>query len=103
MAGQLLGAQAPTNPVVPLVPQSDAIRVGGSSSRTRRNHGVFMLGDELATVYSSRRAADALGVSMAVGTGSLVLTGSMTPRQARAMAGALMAAATAAEVLGVQS
>jgi hypothetical protein len=98
MAGPSLGAHAPNSPAL-----SDPLRVpshAAASSRTRRNHGVFMLGNELASIYSSRRAADGLGVSMAVGCGSLVLTGSMTSTQARAMACALVAAAQAAEVQG---
>lgn len=102
MAGQTLGALAPNASAHLLAPQC-AVPRGAVSSRTRRNHGVFMLGEELASIYSSRRVADELGVSMAVGCGSLVLTGSMTPRQARAMAGALMAAACAVESMWVQS
>ena len=67
------------------------------SSRTRRNHGVCLLGDELATVYSSRRAADGRAVTMTIGAGSVLLNGTMTPMQARALAQALAAAAAAAE------
>lgn len=100
MAGQPLGAPAPLSQAVPLsAPQPAPLRVL-AASRTRRNHGVFLLGSELATVYSSRRAADGRGVSMTVGSGSLVLTGSMTPTQARAMARALAAAAEASEAQG---
>lgn len=99
MAGQPLGAQAPVFSASVPAPQRAPYRVM-ASSRTRRNHGVFLLGNELATIYSSRRASDGHGVSMAVGTGSLVLTGSMTASQARAMARALMAAASAAESQG---
>lgn len=100
MAGQSLGAPAPLSSPVPLpAPQRAPLRVM-ASSRTRRNHGVFLLGSELASVYSSRRAADGQGVCMTVGNGSLVLTGSMTPTQARAMARALTAAASAAEAQG---
>lgn len=100
MAGQPLGAPAPSSPSVPLpASQRPRLRVA-ATSRTRRIHGVFLLGSELATVYSSRRAADGQGVSMTVGSGSLVLTGSMTPTQARAMARALAAAAEASEAQG---
>lgn len=67
-----------------------------ASSRTRRNHGVFLFGTEVAAVYSTRRASDGHGVSMTVGHGSLMLTGSLTPTQARMMARALCAAADAA-------
>lgn len=99
MAGQPLGAPALLSPASVPAPQRAPHRVM-ASSRTRRNHGVFLLGDELATVYSSRRASDGHGVSMAVGAGSLVLTGSMTASQARAMARALIAAASAVELQG---
>ena len=99
MAGQPLGAPAPQSPASVSAPQRAPHRVI-ASSRTRRNHGVFQLGNELATVYSSRRASDGHGVSMAVGTSSLVLTGSMTATQARAMARALIAAASAVEAQG---
>ncbi|MEO8059825.1 MAG: hypothetical protein ABI671_16040 [Burkholderiales bacterium] len=99
MAGQSLGAHAPLSPASLHAPRGAPYRVL-ASSRTRRNHGVFLLGDELATVYSSRRTADNLAVCMSVGSGSLVLTGSMSTTQARAMARALMAAASAAETQG---
>ncbi len=67
-----------------------------ADTRTRRNHGVFLFGAEVAAVYSTRRASDGHGVSMTVGHGSLMLTGSLTPKQARMMARALDAAADAA-------
>ena len=103
MAGQLIGAPAPQSPASFSAPLRAVIRAPAASSRTRRNHGVFLLGHELASVYSSRRASadlERLGVSMSVGAGSLVLTGSMTATQARAMARALMAAAAAVESQG---
>ena len=99
MAGQHLGAPALLSPASVPAPQRAPHRVM-ASSRTRRNHGVFLLGDELATVYSSRRASDGHGVSMAVGAGALVLTGTMSATQARAMACALIAAASAADAQG---
>ena len=99
MAGTTLGAHAPNSPASSSAPQRAPLRVV-ATSRTRRNHGVFLLGNELATVYSSRRSAESLGVSMSVGSGSLVLTGSMTALQARRMAQALLAAALAAETQG---
>jgi len=100
MAGQLIGAPAPQSPASCSAPLRAIIRVPAASSRMRRNHGVFLLGHELASVYSSRSrrsGGDGLGVSMSVGAGSMVLTGSMTAIQARAMARALMAAAEAVE------
>ena len=101
MAGQSTGALAPLSLESLPAPQSAPHRVM-ATSRKRRNHGVFLLGDELATVYSSRRVADGqgMGLGLTVGNGSLVLTCSMTPTQARAMAYALAAAATAAEAQG---
>lgn len=74
------------------------------SSRTRRNHGTFVLGGHLACVYSSRQASRCYGVSFEVGAGTLVVNGSMTPAQARSMARALNAAADAVEQVsgGVQ-
>jgi hypothetical protein len=99
MAGQTLGALAPNASAHLMAPHCAAPRTA-TSTRTRRNHGVFMLADELASVYSSRRMADELGASMAVGCGSLVLTGSMTPSQSRAMAGTLISAARASEAVG---
>jgi len=99
MAGQLIGAPAPQASNSVSAPARKPHRVI-ALSRTRRNHGVFLLGAELTTVYSSRRATGSLGVSMSVGNGPQMLSGGMTPTQARAMANALMAAAYAAEVVG---
>jgi hypothetical protein len=101
MAGTTQGAPAPlsiasSNPT----PQRTPRRVI-SSTRTRRNHGVFLIGSELATVYSSRREVDGLGVTMSVGNGSLMITTSMTSTQARAMARALEAAAAAVDATQV--
>jgi hypothetical protein len=56
-----------------------------------------MVGDQLATIDSSRRAGEALPVTLTVGAGSLQLTGAMTPTQARTMAKALTSAADAVE------
>lgn len=99
MAGTSIGAPAPLSPASFSAPQCAPPGVI-ASTRTRRNHGVFRLGNEVASVYSSRRVPDGLGVSMTVGNGSLVFTGSMTATQARAMARALMAAACASEAQG---
>lgn len=99
MAGKPIGATAPQSSINFSSPDRAPQRVV-ASSRTRRNHGAFLLGDELATIYSSRRTADTRGVSMTVGNGDLSLSGTMTPTQARAMANGLIAAAYAAEVVG---
>lgn len=96
MAGISLGAPSPDF----ALPRNEAkrmLRLVPASSRTRRNHGVFLFGGELASVYSSRREADGLGVILTVGQGPLTLTGAMTPTQARGMASALQAAAAAFE------
>ena len=102
MAGQSLGAAASASPSSPSASSRALIRVS-ADSRTRRNHGVFLFGTEVAAVYSSRRASDGHGVSMTVGQGSLMLTGSLTPTQARMMARALEAAAYAVEAVATSA
>ena len=72
---------------------------GTASTRTRRNHGAFNVGGQLACVYSTRRAGKCYGVSFELGAGTLLLASSMTPTQARQMARALSAAADAAELV----
>lgn len=69
------------------------------STRTRRNHGAFVLGGHLACVYSSRQASRCNGVSFEIGADTLTLAGAMTPAQARNLARALSAAADAADVV----
>lgn len=88
------------SPALPTPAPRRILNLVPGSTRTRRNHGVFMLGSELASVYSSRRESDGHGVTMTVGNGTLVLSGSMTPMQARAMARALNAAADAVAPAG---
>ena len=99
MAGTSLGA-----PALDLVSSNDAptrtLHRVPSSSRTRRNHGVFLIGDQVAFVFSSRRGLQGLGVMLSIGDKSLQLNGSMTPTQARSMARALNAAAEASEAAG---
>ncbi len=97
MAGTTVGAQAP-DAISPTAQAAKrpTLRLA-ASSRTRRNHGVFLVGDQLATVCSTRRAGDAHGVLLQFGSGHLVLNGAMTPAQAQQMARALTAAAHAAE------
>ena len=106
MAGPHLVASAPTFPAsgppslpslsacVP-APRRTTLRAV-TSTRTRRNHGVFLLGDELLTVDSSRRSAESR-VCVTLGNGPVVLSRDLTPTQARAMARALVAASIAAE------
>lgn len=104
MAGISLGACSPasSSPALP-APHATLHRVPAASSRTRRNHGVFLLGNELATVDSSRRRGDACSVMLTVGSGTPLLVGGMTPAQARAMARALVVAAEAAEAAQLRS
>lgn len=90
MAGSTLGIRTPA---LPAVGTAD----GRPHSRTRRNHGAFNLGGQLACVYSTRRAGLARGVSFELGAADLLLRGSLTPMQARHLAQALSAAADAAE------
>lgn len=104
MAVPTLGADAPavspspsSSTSTPAVPAAGKLRLVPGTTRTRRNHGVFMLGSELASVYSSRRETDGRGVILTVGAGALVLNGAMTPTQARSLARALEAAASAVQ------
>jgi hypothetical protein len=98
MAGTPLGDSSPASIPLSGVPRR-TLHLVQPATRTRRNHGVFMIGDELASVYSTRRESSCLGVTMVVGNGALQLSGSMTPVQARAMARALSSAADAVEQL----
>ena len=78
-AGTALGAPAP------------------ASSRTRRLHGDFPLGDARIIVASSRQqTGDGLGVLIGAGTwrsSEALVTARCTPHQARVMARALLEAA----------
>lgn len=97
MAGIPMGASTPTASAHPQATPKRTILRLAASSRTRRNHGAFLVGDHLATVCSTRREGDAQGVLLQFGGSSLTLSGAMTPAQARVMALALTAAAQAAE------
>ena len=97
MAGQSLRTSAPLASASPATPQRTLYRVIGSS-RTRCNHGVFLLGHELAIVYSTRRSADGQAVTLSLGNGPGDTALGMTPTQARAMARALTSAAAAVEL-----
>lgn len=98
MAGTTVGVHAPDLASHSLLtPKRPTLRLATDTTRTRRNHGVFLVGNELATVCSSRRGAGGFGVLLQVGRGALMLNGTMTPSQARTMARALTVAAQAAE------
>ena len=86
MAGTSLGAPSPT------------------SSRTRRLHGVFPIGDIRLVIASSRRGGDALGIEVAAGdlrgidnSMRLLAGGRGTAAQARLVARALLEAADAVD------
>ena len=100
MAGTSSGAHAPNSPVSLPVSQRTPQRVIQLSTRTRVCRGVFLLGSELVTVYSSRRAADDMGITLVIGNDSQILTGNMTSAVARALANALVASAAACEAQG---
>jgi hypothetical protein len=98
MAGQPSGAPAPnTSPSTSPAPLRSLHLVHAASTRTRRNHGAFTLGGQLACVYSARSAGKCYGVSFELGAGTLSLAARMTASQARAMARALNSAADAAD------
>ena len=98
MAVIRMGAPAPAS-TAPRAPQG-ATPGQAPSTRTRRNHGCCLIGGQLASVYSSRRGGDGLGVTLTIGSGAFVLSGGMTPAQARSLARALTLAASAADAQG---
>ena len=100
MAGHHLDAPASAS-LSPSLPAADtrALHLVPAATRTRRNHGAFTLGGQVACVYSARRAGQCYGVGFELGVGTLLLATSMTPAQARAMARSLASAADAAEAV----
>lgn len=97
MAGTTQGATTPDLSPSPLdAPR--VVRVHGDT-RTRKNHGVMLLGDRLACVYSTRRHSQSLGVILTLALGATQVEGFMSPRQARTLARALESAAASAELL----
>ncbi len=98
MAVISMGAPAPES----LAPRASHGATSGQArtTRTRRNHGCCLIGGQLASVYSSRRGGDGLGVTLTIGSGAFVLSGGMTPAQARSLAKALTLAAGAADAKG---
>lgn len=95
MAGTSLGAAAPAN-LHATARATRTLTLAPGSTRTRQSHGVFPLGDFLASIYSSRRDHDGR-VTLSLGRTAVRLDMSMTPEQARAMAGVFEVAARAAE------
>jgi hypothetical protein len=94
MAGTPLGALAPATQALD-APAIRTLTLAPGSTRTRRSHGAFPLGDLIASVYSSRRDFDGR-VTLSMGRAALRLDVSMTPDQARAMARVFEVAARAA-------
>lgn len=87
MAGLNLGAPAP------------AVSPSPKSTRTKRLHGNFLLGDARFVVASSRQRDDGPN-AIVIGAGGkaadrLLITGRCTPQQARVIARALLQAAEA--------
>ncbi|WP_140636180.1 hypothetical protein [Methylibium rhizosphaerae] len=68
------------------------------TTRTRRNHGAFLLGNQLLCVFSTRRATDPASVLVSIGTVRNLLDGRLSPAQARSLSSALARAADAAEL-----
>lgn len=105
MAVYPLGAAAPASfPLPPAKVQAYADTNGlppvqriQAVSRSRRNHGVFVLGGQVCAVYSSRRELADMPVSLTIGHGPSMFSGGLSVTQARALAGALVAAADAVE------
>lgn len=101
MAGTSIGASAPVFPSSVLAPQCAPQRAPvriPATTRTRRLHAVFPLGDNLATVHSTRREVEARGVIVTLSDGAQWLGVGMLPAQARAMARTLLDAAEAVEL-----
>ena len=107
MAGIATGSTAQHSPVPTRAPRANPAALAGlhlvhtpaaaptADTRTRRNHGAFSIGGQLACVYSTRSAGRCFGVRLEVGAGTLALSTSMTACQARTFARALVAAADA--------
>lgn len=103
MAVHSLGASAPALPLAvqtpaPTPPQRTPLHlVPTVRTRTRRNHGTFMLGGQLAAVYSMRSAGKCYGIRFELGASTLRVDAHMTTGQARSLVRALLAAAAAVD------
>ena len=105
MAGLSQGAPAPSSPS-PLpaphgaphgTPTRPPYRIP-TGTRTRRLHAVFSMGDDLASVHSTRREVEARGVIVTLSDGAQWLSVQMLPAQARALTRSLLDAAEAVEL-----
>lgn len=93
MAGTLSGI-TPTTPTE----RRKRFQLVPGTTRTRRCHGVFIAGDDLAIVYSARREANPKPVMLELGHGDeQELSYRMTAAQAHSMARALASAADACD------
>ena len=105
MAVHPLGASSPASSSAVQTPAPGAAArpllhlVRTAQTRTRCNHGTFMLGGQLAAVYSARSAGKCYGVAFELGAGTLSVDARMTAGQARSMARALLAAAAAVDLV----
>ena len=97
MAAITVGAPAPTSPAS-LPASARAANRKPATTRTRRLHAVLPLGDDLASVHSTRREVEARGVIVTLSNGAQWLGVGMLPAQARALARALVDAAEAVEL-----
>lgn len=103
MAVHPLGASAPASPhavqlSAPTKPQRTPLHlVHRACTRTRCNHGTFMLGGQLAAVYSTRSTGKCYGIRFELGSATLSVDAHMTTGQARSLARALLAAAAAVD------
>ena len=106
MAVHPLGAIAPASSIPSHAEASPGIQrpalhlVRPAQTRTRCNHGTFMLGGQLAAVYSARSGGKCYGIQLELGAGTLSVDARMTAGQARSMARALLAAAAAIDGAG---
>jgi hypothetical protein len=98
MAGSPLGTSAPTPPAPGATQRRTLYRVP-TTTRTRRLHGVCLVGGALLSVYSSRSAGAAgRAVTVTMQTSASERTVSMAPADCRVLARSLVLAADAAEL-----
>lgn len=98
MAGSPLGTSAPTPPAPGAAQRRTLYRVP-TTTRTRRLHGVCLVGGALLSVYSSRSAGAAgRAVTVTMQTSASERTVSMGAADCRVLARSLVLAAEAAEL-----
>ncbi|WP_396268516.1 hypothetical protein [Ideonella sp.] len=98
MAGSPLGTSAPTSPAPGAAQRRPLYRVP-TSTRTRRLHGVCLVGDSLLSVFSTRTAgAVGRAVTLTVQTSASERTLNLAAADCRVLARSLVLAADAAEL-----